>query len=235
MEAAGALAAGLRAVGISAVRALAAASPMPSCMGACGTCSATCSRSTCSDRTARISWEPRRFTIYYFVCVHRGGREPTARMHSIFTQAPIRTIGASGGIFGILLLYGMAFPHRRLLLLFPPIPMPAWLFVTLYGVLELCLGVFGTSQGVAHFAHLGGMATGYVLIRYWRARDRQSPRPLSWTRSAHAHAGQRIGIDRQQQRAPVRLGAGRRAPCLRRLRSASCAAPGSRPPPPGGP
>ena len=64
----------------------------------------------------------------------------------------------------------MAFPHRRLLLLFPPIPMPAWLFVTLYGVLELFLGVFGTTQGVAHFAHLGGMATGYALIRYWRAR-----------------------------------------------------------------
>jgi membrane associated rhomboid family serine protease len=46
--------------------------------------------------------------------------------------------------------------------------MPAWLFVTLYGILELSLGVFGTAQGVAHFAHLGGMATGYVLILYWR-------------------------------------------------------------------
>jgi membrane associated rhomboid family serine protease len=54
------------------------------------------------------------------------------------------------------------------LLIFPPIPMPAWLFVTLYGVLELSLGVFGTAQGVAHFAHLGGMATGYALILYWR-------------------------------------------------------------------
>jgi membrane associated rhomboid family serine protease len=53
--------------------------------------------------------------------------------------------------------------------------MPAWLFVTLYGILELCLGVFGTSQGVAHFAHLGGMATGYLLILYWRRRYRQRP------------------------------------------------------------
>ena len=58
----------------------------------------------------------------------------------------------------------MTFPHRQVLLIFPPIPMPAWLFVTLYGMLELCLGVFGTGQGVAHFAHLGGMATGYALI-----------------------------------------------------------------------
>ena len=89
----------------------------------------------------------------------------TATIH----PSPYPTLGASGGVFGLLLCYGMAFPQRRLLLLFPPIPMPAWLFVTLYGVLELFLGVFATNQGVAHFAHLGGMAAGYVLLRYWRA------------------------------------------------------------------
>jgi membrane associated rhomboid family serine protease len=55
-------------------------------------------------------------------------------------------------------------------LLFPPIPMPAWLFVTLYGVLELYLGVTGTEEGVAHFAHLGGMLGAWLLIRYWRGR-----------------------------------------------------------------
>ena len=82
-------------------------------------------------------------------------------------------MGASGGVFGLLLLFGMAFPQRRLMLLFPPIPMPAWLFVTLYGLLELLLGVFACSQGVAHFAHLGGMAAGYLLIRYWRAQERR--------------------------------------------------------------
>ena len=112
----------------------------------------------------------RRFTIYYFVCV-LGAAVSQLLVSKYLYPGPSETIGASGGIFGILLLYGMAFPHRQLLLLFPPIPMPAWLFVTLYGVLELALGVFGTSQGVAHFAHLGGMATGYVLIRYWRARS----------------------------------------------------------------
>jgi len=63
----------------------------------------------------------------------------------------------------------MTFPRRQLLLLFPPVPMPAWLFVTLYGILELSLGVFGRSQGVAHFAHLGGMATGFGLILFWRS------------------------------------------------------------------
>lgn len=110
----------------------------------------------------------RRFTIYYFACV-LGAAVSQLLVTQYLYPSPYPTVGASGGIFGVLLLYGMAFPHRQLLLLFPPIPMPAWLFVTLYGILELCLGVFGTSQGVAHFAHLGGMATGYVLIRLWRA------------------------------------------------------------------
>ena len=76
-------------------------------------------------------------------------------------------------MFGLLLAFGMAFPHRKLMLLFPPIPMPAWLFVTLYGLLELYLGVTGSGVGVAHFAHLGGMVTGYLLLTYW-ARQRGS-------------------------------------------------------------
>ena len=83
---------------------------------------------------------------------------------------PYATVGASGGVFGLLLAYGMYFPRRMLILLFPPIPMPAWLFVTLYGLLELYFGVTGTSAGVAHFAHLGGMLGAYTLIRYWRGR-----------------------------------------------------------------
>jgi membrane associated rhomboid family serine protease len=102
-----------------------------------------------------------------------------ALMHLIVVAAAdmdlVPAVGASGGVFGLLLAFGMAWPHRKLMLLFPPIPMPAWLFVTLYGALELYLGVTGTVQGVAHFAHLGGMATGFVLIRYWRAQAR--PRP----------------------------------------------------------
>jgi membrane associated rhomboid family serine protease len=111
----------------------------------------------------------RRFAIYYFACVIGAGLTQLLVTQYIY-RSPYPTLGASGGVFGLLLFYGMAFPHRQLLLLFPPIPMPAWLFVTLYGLLELVLGAFGTAQGVAHFAHLGGMASGYLLIRYWRSR-----------------------------------------------------------------
>jgi membrane associated rhomboid family serine protease len=80
------------------------------------------------------------------------------------------TVGASGGVFGVLLAFGMLFPRRRVLLLIPPIPMPAWLFVTLYGVIELASGALGTAAGVAHFAHLGGMAGAYLVLRSWTAR-----------------------------------------------------------------
>jgi len=85
-------------------------------------------------------------------------------------QPPLPTVGASGGVFGLLLAFGMAYPQRKIMLLFPPIPMPAWLFVTLYGALELYLGVTGSGAGVAHFAHLGGMAAGYALLVYWPGR-----------------------------------------------------------------
>jgi membrane associated rhomboid family serine protease len=115
-----------------------------------------------------------RFRVFYLVCVVGAAcaqQLVTATIH----PSPYPTLGASGGVFGLLLAYGMAYPHRRLLLLFPPIPMPAWLFVTLYGVMELMLGIFATNQGVAHFAHLGGMAAGYALIRYWRARGARGP------------------------------------------------------------
>jgi membrane associated rhomboid family serine protease len=113
----------------------------------------------------------RRYLTYYLLCVIGA-----ALMHLIVVAVAdmdlVPAVGASGGVFGLLLAFGMAWPHRKLMLLFPPIPMPAWLFVTLYGALELYLGVTQTVQGVAHFAHLGGMATGFVLIRYWRAQAR---------------------------------------------------------------
>lgn len=117
---------------------------------------------------------PKRYAMYYFVCVIGA-----ALMHMVVSAAadlpPAPMVGASGGVFGLLLAFGMFWPRRKLMLLFPPIPMPAWLFVTLYGALELYLGVTQTAQGVAHFAHLGGMATGFVLIRYWRAQARRRP------------------------------------------------------------
>ena len=112
-----------------------------------------------------------RYLIYYFACVI--GAAATQLLVGWLSAGPSApTVGASGGIFGLLLAFGLAFPQRKLMLIFPPIPMPAWLFVTLYGVLELVLGVTGTNQGVAHFAHLGGMAAGFVLILFWRLRPR---------------------------------------------------------------
>ena len=114
----------------------------------------------------------KRYLIYYLTCVIGA-----ALMHLIVVSTaqmpPLPTVGASGGVFGLLLAFGMAWPKRTLMLLFPPIPMPAWLFVTLYGILELYLGVTSTASGVAHFAHLGGMATGFVMIRYWQGQRRR--------------------------------------------------------------
>jgi membrane associated rhomboid family serine protease len=90
------------------------------------------------------------------------------------TQTGGPVIGASGGVFGLLLAFAWYFPRQRLILIPIPIPMPAWLFVTLYGVLELVLGVTGREAGVAHFAHLGGMLGGALSILYWRMRGRFS-------------------------------------------------------------
>jgi len=83
---------------------------------------------------------------------------------------PIPTVGASGGVYGLLLAFGVYFPRRTLILLFPPIPLPARVFVVLFAALELYFGVTGTASGVAHFAHLGGMLGGWLMIRMRRRR-----------------------------------------------------------------
>ena len=108
-----------------------------------------------------------RFLTYYVVCVVTAGL--TQMLFAWLTGAMGPTVGASGGVFGLLLAFGMLFPHRVIMLIFPPIPMPAWVFVTLYGALELWMGVTSTQASVAHFAHLGGMLGGFLLIRYGRA------------------------------------------------------------------
>ena len=77
------------------------------------------------------------------------------------------TVGASGAVFGILLGFGMLFPNTQLMLLFPPIPIKAKYFVMGYGALELFLGLSQPGSNIAHFAHLGGMLFGYIMIRYW--------------------------------------------------------------------
>jgi membrane associated rhomboid family serine protease len=114
-------------------------------------------------------WGQRRFVQLYFASVVAAA--VSQLLFSAFSGAPpYPTVGASGGVFGLLLAYAMYFPHRTIVLLIPPIPMPAWLFVTLYGLLELYLGITGTQEGVAHVAHLGGMLGAWLMILYWRGR-----------------------------------------------------------------
>lgn len=83
--------------------------------------------------------------------------------------SPVPTVGASGATFGLLLGFGMKFPDRIIMPLFPPIPMKAKYFVMIFGALELFFGFSGGS-GVAHFAHLGGMLGGFLMIRYWQGK-----------------------------------------------------------------
>jgi membrane associated rhomboid family serine protease len=86
----------------------------------------------------------------------------------LFGAPPAPTIGASGGVFGLLLAYALMFPTRKVVPLIPPIPMPAWLFATIYAGIELFLGVTGTLSGIAHFAHLGGMIGSALVVTQWR-------------------------------------------------------------------
>jgi membrane associated rhomboid family serine protease len=84
----------------------------------------------------------------------------------------IPTVGASGAVFGVLLGFGMLFPNTQLMLLFPPIPIKAKYFVMAYGALELVLGFSMPGSNIAHFAHLGGMIFGFILIKYWNKTTR---------------------------------------------------------------
>ena len=112
----------------------------------------------------------RRFLTYYLTCVVGAGivQLVVAQMQGGIYP----TVGASGGVFGILLAYGMAFPNRTVMLIFPPIPMRAKYFVILFGLFELYLGFSGRQPGVANFAHLGGMLFGFLLIQYWKQQSR---------------------------------------------------------------
>ena len=90
-------------------------------------------------------------------------REAIERFYNIYNSP---TLGASGAVFGILLAFGMTFPNQYIYLYFL-VPIKAKWFVIIYGALELFNGVFGMNDGIAHFAHLGGMLFGYFLIKHW--------------------------------------------------------------------
>jgi membrane associated rhomboid family serine protease len=115
----------------------------------------------------------RRYTLYYFVCVLGAA---LAQLLTIFVFAPedfYPTLGASGGVFGLLLAFAALYPQARVAFLFVPVLIPARIAVVGYMILELVLGVTGTQASVAHFAHLGGALVGFLLILYWRSRMRR--------------------------------------------------------------
>ena len=126
-------------------------------------------------------WGSKRFAIYYFACVIGAGLVQLVVATIAAKSGDIYpTVGASGGVFGILLAFGMLFPNQVIMLLFPPIPLKAKWLVIGYGVLELYAAVTGTQAGVANFAHLGGMVFGFALIMYWRGKLPIKPKRRSY-------------------------------------------------------
>ncbi|MBQ6682594.1 MAG: rhomboid family intramembrane serine protease [Bacteroidales bacterium] len=106
-------------------------------------------------------WGSRRFLFYYLVCGIGAG------LCNLIVPGWTITVGASGAVYGILLAFGMMFPNERIYLYFI-MPIKAKWFVIGYAAIELLDGLFMTSDGIAHFAHLGGMLVGLILILYWR-------------------------------------------------------------------
>lgn len=115
------------------------------------------------------AWGSRRFVIYYIVCVIGAGI--VQLVTAAVSGGVYPTIGASGGVFGLLLAFGVMYPNQRIMLLIPPVPIRAKFFVIGYGLLTLFFGVTGSMGGVAHFAHLGGMLFGGAMILYWGRSD----------------------------------------------------------------
>lgn len=114
-------------------------------------------------------WGTRRFAIYYFLT-----GIGAALLHMLVGGGNAPTLGASGAVYGILLAFGMMFPERRIMLLIPPIPIKAKYFVAIFGAIELISGLSRSGTGVAHFAHLGGMVVGFILIKYWGLKSPDS-------------------------------------------------------------
>jgi membrane associated rhomboid family serine protease len=131
----------------------------------------------------------RKFLIFYFVCglgavaLHTGveylqvqgfmkamaeGSTAAAQSYAQLKMTPV--LGASGAIYGVIIGYAMLFPDSKLTLLFPPVTLSAKWMVIIFAGLELMFGITGSVVNVAHFAHLGGMLFGWLLIRYWRRK-----------------------------------------------------------------
>ena len=125
------------------------------------------------------AWGAKRYATYLLVCVAGAGLLQLLVAATGFGGPAGPVIGASGGVYAVLLAYGMLFPKHRLMLLLPPIPMSARTLVIVFGAISLLLGLTGAQAGVAHFVHLGGMAFGFVLIKWWQRKRPPAPRPPS--------------------------------------------------------
>ena len=110
-------------------------------------------------------WGGKRFALYYFVCVIGGGVLQLAATYGGY----VMTLGASGGVLGIVMAFGLLFPNQELILIPIPIPIKAKWFAAGWVVISI-FGSIGPGGGIAHMAHLGGMIFGYVLIQYWRGK-----------------------------------------------------------------
>lgn len=140
-------------------------------------------------RTLEMVWGPKRFLTYYLICgIGAGLIQEGVQYVQYLTELQgyttvnigsavipmseylnlMTTVGASGAIYGILLAFGMLFPDSQMYLFPIPVPIKAKFFVIGYAALELFLGFGASGDGVAHFAHLGGMLFGFILIKYWR-------------------------------------------------------------------
>lgn len=128
----------------------------------------------------------KKFLLFYFVCglgaaaLQMGTQylevqafmnsDSQTALQSLIDLKRTPTVGASGAIYGVLIGYAMLFPQSKMTLLFPPVTLSAKWMVIVFAVIELFTGVVGFADGVAHFAHLGGMLIGWLLIRFWRRR-----------------------------------------------------------------
>lgn len=130
-----------------------------------------------------MHWRSGVFLAYYLICVVGAGivQLLVVSLSLQGGELPVPTVGASGGVFGVLMAFAWMFPNQKIMLLIPPIPIKAKWFVLFYGLLELYLGFTASGQGIAHFAHLGGLFFGWLTIMYWRGRLPVKPkRRMPW-------------------------------------------------------
>jgi len=104
-----------------------------------------------------------------YALLKSGAHFPNSQMEYANNLLNRPSVGASGAVFGILLAFGMLFPNQPIFFIFLPIPIKAKYFVAGYGILELISG-FTSNGNVAHFAHLGGLLFGYLILRYWKSK-----------------------------------------------------------------